>query len=124
MATIVGWVMLVVGGGVMIAAFPGKYGTGPMAPQFLGAFGVPFALVFTVVQCVAAAQFRKAKVLWLVAGLSVGGAMLGLIGRTIDLHGFCAEHHVSYFAYVLCAGACVGGIGLGIAMIRGWVYED
>lgn len=124
MVSIIGWLMIVVGGAVLLVAFPGKYGSGPLLPEFLGTVGLPFALAFAAIQYAVAARFRRAKVLWLVTVLFAIGAILGTVGRAIDLHGFCAEHNISYAEYVLCGGACVSGLGLGIAVVRGWIYED
>lgn len=124
MEPVIGWVMIVVSGAVLFAAFPGKYGSAALLPDFIGTVGLPFALAFVALQYVVAARFRRAKVLWLVTGLFAIGAMLGVVGRVIDVHGFCVEHNISYAEYVLCGGACVSGLGLGIAMVRGWVYED
>ena len=121
MAPLTAWLMIVVSGLVLFAAFPGRYNT-VLLPQFIGTLGIPFAIIFTVIQYAVAVQFRKPRVLWLVTGLFVTGAMLATIGRAIDLHGFFAEHNISYTAYLLCGGACTSGFGLGIAIVRGWVY--
>jgi hypothetical protein len=124
MGSTIGWLMIVVSGAVLFAAFPGKYGSRALLPEFIGTFGLPFALAFAAVQYAVAARLRRAKVLWLVTVLFVIGAILGTVGRAIDLRGFCAEHNISYAEYVLCGGACASGLGLGIAMVRGWIYED
>lgn len=122
MAPLAAWLMIVVSGLVLFAAFPGKYNI-VLLPQFIGTLGIPFAIAFTAIQYGVAVQFRKPRVLWLVTGLFIAGAMLATIGRVIDLHGFLAEHNISYTAYILCGGACASGFGLGIAIVRGWVYE-
>ncbi len=100
-----GWLMIVLGGAVLFAAFPGRYGSAAMLPGLIGAAGLPFGLSFLAFQYVVAAHFRKANVLWLVTALFAIGALLSIVGRAIDLHGFCAEHGISYAEYVLCGGA-------------------
>jgi hypothetical protein len=124
MESIAGRLMIVVSAGVLFVAFPGEYGNHSLLPGFIGGVGLPFGLVFAAIQCAVAVHFRKAKVLWLVAGLFVVGALLGTFGRAIDVDGFCAEHHISYAAYIVCGGACASGLGFGIAIVRGWVYDD
>ncbi len=124
MDAIAGWVMIVVSAAVLLAAFPGQYGGGAMLPQFIGSVGLPFGLIFAAFQGAVALRLGKAKVLWLVSGLFLTGAMLGAVGRALDLDRLGAKYGVSYAEYVVCAAACVSGIGLGIAIVRGWVYED
>jgi hypothetical protein len=124
MESIAGWVMIVVSGAILFAAFPGEYGGSALLPRFIGAVGLPFGLAFAAIQCAVAAYFRKARVLWLVVALFIVGAVLGAFGRAIDIDGFCAKQHISYITYVVCGGACVSGLGLGIAIVRGWVYND
>jgi hypothetical protein len=123
MVSVIGWLMIVVSGLVFFIAFPGEYNNA-LLPEFIGTIGIPFAIAYTVLQYAVAAHFGKSRVLWLVTGLFVAGAMLGAVGRAIDIHGFFAEHGISYPEYVLCGGACVSGLGLGIAIVRGWVYDE
>ncbi len=124
MESLAGWLMIVVSGVVLFVAFPGEYGGSALVPRFIGAIGLPFGLAFAAFQYAVAVRFREAKVLWLVSGLFALGAMLGIVGRAIDLHGLCAEYSISYAEYVVCSGACASGMGLGIAIVRGWVYDD
>ena len=117
-----GWALIVIGGAVMFAAFPGRYNVAVL-PEFLGDYGVAFAVVFGAVQAALVAGLRKGRAVALAGVLFAVGALLGVIGRAVDLHGFCAEHGVSYLEYVLCAGVAVSGLGLGLAIVRGWVYD-
>jgi hypothetical protein len=121
--TLVGWGMIVVSLGLMMAAFPGRFNV-VYLPDFLGTFGIPFAVVYAGVQCALAAYTKKPRALALVIVAFLVGAGLGVVGRAIDLHGFAAEHGVSYAEYTLCGGACVSGLVFGFALIRGWVDEE
>ncbi len=123
MAPLAGWLMIVVSGLVLFAAFPGQYNV-TLLPEFIGTVGVPFAIAYIAFQCALVGYFKKARVLWLVMALFVVGVMLSIVGRAIDIHGFYAEHHVSYLEYLLCGGACVSGLGFGIAIVQGWVYDE
>jgi hypothetical protein len=114
--------MIVVSLGVMTAVFPGRFNVAYL-PDFLGSFGIPFALLFAGVQYALAAYTKKPRALALVTAAFFVGAGLGAVGRAIDLHGFAAEHGVSYAEYILCAGACVSGLVFGFALVRGWVDE-
>ena len=122
MTTLVGWGMIVVSLGVMAAVFPGQLNV-VYLPDFLGSFGIPFALLYAGVQYAVAAWTKKPRALALVTAAFLVGAGLGAVGRSIDLHGFAAEHGVSYAEYILCAGACVSGLVFGFALVRGWVEE-
>jgi hypothetical protein len=117
-----GWLMIGVGGAVLFAAFPGETNVA-LLPEFIVRVGTPFAVVYTAFQAALVPYFRKSRVLWLVIGLFAVGAILGAIGRAIDIDGFCARHGISYTQYVLCGASCVSGVGFGIAIVRGWVYE-
>jgi hypothetical protein len=123
MASLAGWMMIVVSGLVLFVAFPGEYNFA-LLPEFIGSVGIPFAIAFAAFQYALAAHFRKARVLWLVTGLFVVGIMLGAVGRAIDMDGFFAEHRISYLKCLLCGGSCVSGLGFGIAIVRGWVYDE
>lgn len=114
--------MIVVGGLVLFAAFPGRYNV-TYFPEFIGTFGAPFAIVFMAFQLALAVHLKKARVLWLVIGLFSAGVALGFVGRAIDIHGFCAEHQISYLEYLLCGGSCASGLGFGIAIVNGWIYD-
>ena len=123
MTPLAGWVMIVVSALVIYAAFPGRFNV-VFLPRFLGAFGIPFAILYLGAQYALAAYLRRRRGLLLVTVLFILGAALGALGRAVDIHGFFAEHDISYFEYVLCAGSCVSGLGFGIALVRGWVYEE
>jgi hypothetical protein len=123
MALLAGWLMIVLSALVLFAAFPGEFDYAPL-PDFIGTVGLPFALVYGTMQVAFVAYFRKARVVWLVTGLFIVGVLLSAIGRAIDIHGFFARHGISYMEYVLCGGSCVSGLGFGIAIVRGWVYDQ
>jgi hypothetical protein len=106
----------------MTAVFPGRFNIAYL-PEFLGTVGVPFALLYAGVQYAVAASMKKLRALALVTVAFLVGAGLGAVGRAIDLHGFAAEHGVSYAEYVLSAGACVSGLVFGFALVRGWADE-
>ena len=115
--------MIVVSGVVLSAAFPGKFNIS-LLPEFIGTFGVPFAIAYIAFQSALAVYFKQSRILWLLIGLFLVGVMLSAIGRAIDIHGFFAKHQISYFEYLLCGGACVSGLGFGIAIVSGWVYDE
>ena len=123
MLLLAGWLMIAVSGLVLFAAFPGRYNVA-LLPEFIGTLGVPFAIAYISFQFVLAAYFKKSRILWLVIGCFLAGVILSAIGRAIDIHGFFAKHQISYFEYLLCGGACVSGLGFGIAIVRGWVYDE
>ena len=123
MVLLAGWLMIAVSGLVLFAAFPGKYNLA-LLPEFIGTFGVPFAITYIAFQSALAAYFKKSRILWLVMGCFLAGVMLSVIGRAIDIHGFFVKHQISYFEYLLCGGVCVSGLGFGIAIVRGWVYDE
>jgi len=120
---LLGWLMIAVSGLVLFLAFPGEYNA-VLLPQFIGNVGLPFAIVHTAFQYGLAVYFRKSRVLGLVTALFVVGILLGAVGRAIDIHGFFAEHRISYVKYLLCSGSCVSGLGFGVAIVRGWVYDE
>jgi hypothetical protein len=97
---------------------------GALLPEFIGKVGIPFGLVFMALQYAVAVYFGKSRVLWLVTGLFIVGAMLAIIGWALDIGGFLAEYGISSMEYLLCAGSCTSGMGFGVAIVRGWIYDQ
>ena len=121
-STIAAWLMIMLSLGVMFAAFPGRYNV-VYAPGFIGNYGLLFGLLYAAAQYAVAVFLKSRRAVVLISGLFLVGAGLGAIGRALDIHGFYAEHNVSYTSYVFASGACASGLAFGIAIVRGWVAE-
>ena len=123
MKTIAAWLMIVVSGIVMYVGFPGQ-NKPVFLPTLVGAWGIPFAVIFSASLLLVAISCKNLQIIGLMVLFFVIGAALGAMGRAVDLHGILADNNVSYTAYSLCAGSCVAGLGLGIAILRGWCVDE
>jgi hypothetical protein len=123
MVPVLGWLMIAVSGVVLFIAFPGEYG-GALLPQFIGRVGIPFGLLYIALQYAVAAYFGTSRVLWFVTGWFAVGAIRAIVGWALDINRFFADYGASFMEYLLCSGSCTSGMAFGIAIVRGWVYDQ
>ena len=125
MSAMIGWVFVVISGGVLVLTFPApKTGGPPLAPSLIPIFGVPFAILYAAAQYGYVLWLRSRKGVVLVTVVLLAGAGVGWFGRAMDMWGDFERFGVSYARHILASGACLSGVILGIALIKTSVYDE
>ena len=119
MLQLAAYVFVALGLAALVTTFPGRGHI--MVPGLLGVFGVPFAIIFLLLQYGLAAMLRSWRAVALVTAVCLLGMGLGGCGAAMDLWGELEKHGVSPLRQVLVGGACVSGIAFGAAVLKGWV---
>jgi hypothetical protein len=60
----------------------------------------------------------------LVTGWFMVGATLAIVCWALDINRFFADYGASFMEHLLCSGSCMSGMAFGIAIVRGWVYDQ
>ncbi len=121
-AYIIGSILLIISVGVMITTFPhgGTYYI--LFPNLVPVFGVPFAIIFIIVQYGLLILLRSYKGIALACALLILGMLIGWFGAgLVAKYGDMAAAGGSYARQIICSGACISAAGLGIAFLRDWI---
>ncbi|MCH2211513.1 MAG: hypothetical protein MK110_09435 [Fuerstiella sp.] len=136
----VGWALIVFSVFIMIGTLRNKYGGGPPLQQLVPYFGIPFVVVYLIVQSGLCCWFRtKIGFVWMAGALVVGliGGSIGesawserttpqvnpAVERVLQEQGVATSSYdwpsqYDWTRHKLICGVCLSGIALGFGFIR------